>query len=113
MICYLHGMRAHAIRPSLFFWVVLVLTTPLTFFVAPIALLVSMRQWPRSVDGDHLVLRDGTRIPWSANTNMMKYPGGRYELIFGATTVQLPTRMIAGGKQIADEIAQHLGMRWE
>ncbi len=105
-------MQRHDIRPGWLFWFTVVLTTPLTFLVAPIALLVTMRQWPRSVDAEGVLMRNGTRIPWSACTNMVRFPGGRYELVFGATTVQFPGRMIAGGKQIAEEIRQHLGVSW-
>jgi hypothetical protein len=106
-------MQSHVIRPGWVFWLVCVLTLPITFGIVPLALFLQMRRnWPRAVDAEGLVMHNGQRIPWKERTNVMRFPAGRYEFIFGGTTVQFPTRYIADGKKIHEEICQHLGLRW-
>jgi len=106
-------MDAYRIRPGWLFWLICALTAPITIGVAPIALLLLIPKWPRAVDKDGFLMRNGQRIPWSERTNVMKFPFGRYEFIFGGTTVQFPTRYIADGKKIHAAICKHIGVSWK
>jgi len=91
------------------YFVVIGLLSPLTLFILPFVLPFEWRKWPRLLDGDGLTLRNGTRIPWSACTNVVTWPN-RTELVFGATTVPLYTRWFVGGEEIRQWVRQRLGV---
>ena len=67
------------------------------------------KKWPRVIDQEGLTLRNGTRIPWSACSNVVTHQN-RTELIFGATTVPLYTRWFVDGEQIRLWVRQRLGV---
>jgi hypothetical protein len=90
------------------FWTINILLGPLTLGILPIAMVLQARSWPRRLEDQHLILRNGLRIPWSECTNVVKQPMGRYEVVFGGTTVQVPTISLAGGKKVAQWILDRL-----
>jgi hypothetical protein len=90
------------------FWTINILLGPITIGILPLAMALQTRKWPRRLEQDHLILRDGTRIPWSECTNVVKQPMRRYEIIFGGTTVQVPTISLARGKKVAQWILDRL-----
>ena len=102
-------MQRHEIRVSVGFLLVAVGLGLLTFGIAPLAMILSRKSWPRIVDDEGLTLGDGTRIPWRACTHVTKVSGST-QLVFGGTTVPFPTFSIRRGKQILGDIRQRLGL---
>jgi hypothetical protein len=105
--------EAMDVRLGFGFWALNILLGPLTLGILPLAMAMQVRNWPKRLEDDHLVLRNGTRIPWSECTNVVKQPMGRYEVIFGGTTVNVPTISLAGGKKVAQWILDRLNVSFK
>ncbi len=95
-----------------YYFLMIVLGLP-TLGILALLLWMSTRAWPRTLDRDHLTLRNGTRIPWSECTNVVKQPMGLTQLIFGATTVQVPRISLHKGREVIAWIRQRLGLPLE
>lgn len=95
------------------FWAINILLGPITIGILPLVMILQARSWPRRLEPTHLVLRNGLRIPWSECTNVVKQPMRRYEIIFGGTTVQLPTLSLRRGKAVAQWILDRLNVSFK
>src|SRR6476659_1057174 len=102
--------EAMDIRIGWLYWTLMVVLGLVSAGILAVLLWLSTRGWPRRFEPDHLVLRNGTRIPWRECTNMVRHPMRRMELVFGGTTVQVPAISIAHGKQAIRWIEEKLGV---
>jgi hypothetical protein len=103
--------RTYQLRFNIWYYLLLVFLSPITLFILPIALPFTWRTWPRLIDEEGMTLRNGTRIPWSACTNVVTYSKSRVELVFGATTVPLFGQWHVGGKEIVAFVRERLGVQ--
>ena len=102
------------VRLSIGFWFMNVLLALPTLGLLPLIFLLQTRRWPRRLESDHLILRNGTRIPWSECSNVVKQPGwGRYDVIFGGTTVPVATFSLARGKKVVQWICERLNVTFD
>ena len=102
------------VRLGIGFWVLNIFLLLPTFGIMLLASLVSARSFPRRLEQDHLILRNGTRIPWSECTNVVKLPSwGRYAIVFGGTTIYVPTLSLAHGKQVIQWILDRLNVSFK
>jgi hypothetical protein len=92
-----------------YYFLMLLLGLP-TLGILSILLWMTTRTWPRTLDDEYLTLRNGTRIPWKECTNVVKQPMGLTQLIFGATTVQVPRISIRRGREVIAWIRKRLGL---
>jgi hypothetical protein len=89
-----------------------------TLGVAPLAIWISERSWPKLVDEQGLVTRGGKRIPWGEFTRITRVltrvtrgsssTVEHYELRASGSKVIVAVYRLENGQQVFDYIWQHL-----
>lgn len=97
------------IELSGFYKITFVLVTIFTLGIGGIAMWFQLRKWPKHIDTEGIILRNGKHVSWGEFTedkniavvNQMGHSmGGRKELLFGDTIVQIVAPSLKNGQQV-------------
>ena len=97
---------------------IMVFTGILTLGISALWMWLTARSWPRVLDGEGIVLRNGRRVRWEDLTEVRRVTAvddlgrrvtGRLDLIFGKTRVPIVPHSLAEGEEVLAFLSRILG----